>query len=221
MPPPVLFIDMWPDVLPPGVIRDRFHDVPGCAKDDGLELVVAHHSAVYPAEWISRPPVAIMLSGSKLNLVDDPSEDPVDGTPLSRFQAVTNLLAALPKVPTLGICFGHQYLAKQAGGRLAKMAKTRVDNDFTIEQGEPHALMAGLPERPSFVESHGWRVVEPGFGYRVVATSMDGIEMVQHADLPRVGVQFHPEYYRRQDPTRQHGRAFLSNWFRSLGDRRA
>ena len=219
--PPVLFIDMWPDRHPRGVFRERFADVPVAASASGAVVEVVHHGEIDPGAWSARPPAAIMLSGSKFNLVDDPAEDPVDGTPLSRFQAVTGLLAALPRVPTLGICFGHQYLAKESGGRLAKMAKTRADNDFTIEPNEPHPLLAGLPERPSFVESHGWRVVEPGHGYRVLATSMDGIEMVQHEELPRVGVQFHPEYYRRQDPARQHGRDFLRNWFRSLGSRRA
>ncbi|MBA3710186.1 MAG: gamma-glutamyl-gamma-aminobutyrate hydrolase family protein [Planctomycetes bacterium] len=216
MPRTILFIDNWPEFHPRGFFQDRFHEIPVCAEANGCAVTVVHHSAVDPEEWIAKPPGAILLSGSRLNIVDEPSEDPINGAPLVRFAAVTELLARLPSVPTLGICFGHQYLAKAAGGTLAKMATARDEPDFEIAFAERHPLLDGLPERPRFVESHGWRVERPGADFRTIATSPDGVEMVVHRTLPRIGVQFHPEYYPRQSPETRHGRRFLENWLRSL-----
>jgi GMP synthase-like glutamine amidotransferase len=211
-----LFIDLWPDAHPRGVWRERFRDVQPAAAAHGLRLEVVHHDDVDPDEWSARAPSAIMLSGSRTNLVDTLEEDPEEGALLGRFARVAALLERLPTTPVLGICFGHQYLAKLSGGRLERMTAKREDNDFAISPLEADPLLAGLPAEPRLVENHLWRVVEPGRGYRVVATSQDGIEMVRHAGLPRVGVQFHPEYFARQPADRAHGRTVLSNWFRGV-----
>ncbi len=212
----VLFIDNWPEVQARGVFHDRFKEVPVCAEANGCTVTVLHHSQVDAAEWLRDPPLAILLSGSRSNIVDESAEDPVDGVPLSRYAAVSDLLARLPRIPTLGICFGHQYLAKSMGGTLRKMPERRGDDDFEIAFSEPHPLLDGLPARPRFVESHRWRVESPGDGFRIIGTSTDGIEMMVHRDLPRIGVQFHPEYYPRQSAATRHGRRFLDNWFRTL-----
>lgn len=217
MPRPILLIDMWPDALAPGEVRDRFRDLPPTAQASGHRIESLHHSRVDPDALAADPPAAVIVSGSATNLVDDPAEDPVHGAPLSRFAAVTALLARLPRTPVLGICFGHQYLAKAAGGRLERMpGGKRNEPHWPIDPAERDPLFAGLPEQPVFVEAHEMRVAAPGEGYRVVATSADGIEMVRHAALPRVGVQFHPEYFARQEASRAHGRRFLDNWLRTL-----
>src|SRR4051812_14409616 len=78
VPASILFIDMWPDPLPPGVVRDRFRDLPGCAAEHGCDLAIEHFSRVDPVHWSTRPPSAVMVSGSRSNLVDDPTEDPKD-----------------------------------------------------------------------------------------------------------------------------------------------
>jgi GMP synthase-like glutamine amidotransferase len=220
VPARVLFIDLWPDALAPGEVRDRFRDLPGCAREHGCELAFEHFTRVDAGSLSARAPAAVMLSGSRTNLVDDPADDPRDGAPLAAFAAVTDLLARLPATPVLGICFGHQYLAKAAGGRLELMPAPRDDNDFVVTPREADPLLVGLPPRPAFVESHKWRVAEPGRGYRVVATSSDGVEMVRHESLPRVGVQFHPEYFGRQKTAPAPGRGFLANWFDALAARR-
>jgi GMP synthase (glutamine-hydrolysing) len=216
VPARILFIDLWPDALAPGEVRDRFRDLPPCAVEHGCELAIEHFTRLDPRAWAARAPAAVMLSGSRTNLVDERSEDPKDGALLGAFAAVTELLERLPATPVLGICFGHQYLAKAAGGRLERMPAERVDNDYEVEATETDPLLAGLPPRARFVENHQWRVARPGRGYRVVATSADGIEMVRHGSLPRVGVQFHPEYFARQQTAPPPGRAVLANFFDGL-----
>jgi len=215
----ILFIDMWPDVLPEGQLRSRFQDFPPCAQARGRGVLPLHFSRVDPAALLDAPPAAVVISGSRTNLVDDLAEDPADGALIGRFEAVTVLLAGLPaETPVLGICFGHQYLAKAAGGRLGRMAQEREEDDFPLSDVRPDPLLEGLGTPPRFVERHLWRVDQPGDGYQVVAHSRDGVEMVRHRTLPRVGVQFHPEYFAKQHPPcgLADGRIFLDNWLCSL-----
>jgi GMP synthase-like glutamine amidotransferase len=154
-------------------------------------------------------PDALVLSGSRSNLVRDPAEDPVDGISLSAFAGLTAALAAWPRIPVLGICFGHQYLNVAAGGAVAFMAGTRDDPAWAIS-AEGDSIFAGLAA-PRLVESHSQVVAVAGADYRVIARSPDGIEGVRHRELPRVGVQFHPEYHTRPGATAD-GRAVFANW---------
>lgn len=210
MPPPLLFIDLWPEDEGSGLWKERFAAVPPAAERAGLAPVVEHYTRLDVATLGAAPPAGIILSGSRSNLVDDPAEDPADGIHLSAFAAVTALLATLPQVPVLGICFGCQYLTLAAGGALGKLPAERRDPAWPIEPLEPDPLFAGLPA-PRCVESHRWRVERPAPGYRVVARSADGIEAVRHDVLPRVGVQFHPEYHRNPGATAD-GERVLMNW---------
>lgn len=212
--PPVLFIDLWPEIRGDGIWQERFAAVPAAAFETGTAITVQHFTALDVNRLVREPPRALMLSGSPYNLVDDPALDPVDGVPLERFAALTAVLAALPAVPVLAICFGHQYLNRAAGGTLGRMPATRSEPAWPVEVLAQEPLLAGL-DAPRLVESHGWRVETPGDGYAVTARSSDGIEAVRHRDLPRVGFQFHPEYHRRDGATSD-GHRVLLNWFGSL-----
>jgi GMP synthase-like glutamine amidotransferase len=68
-------------------------------------------------------------------------------------------------------------------------------------------------------ESHQWQVARVARGYRVVARSPDGIEAARHQRLPRIGLQFHPEYFRHRGATTD-GRHILMNWLASLAAQR-
>lgn len=202
----VLFIGLWVDEDPAGGLPPRFAQFPAVATEAGCTLTTVHRRDLVAAPWLATPPAGIILSGSRLNLGED--------CQLSDFPAVTTLLDRLPQVPVLGFCFGHQFLAYQAGGRLERMEAYRKDADWPVRHNHAHGIFAGLPDPCPFAENHGQRVVHPGRDYRIIATSGDGIEAILHERLPRLGVQFHPEYF--PDQAVPHGRTVLGNWFRSL-----
>lgn len=216
----VLFVDLWPETRDDGYWQERFTAIPPTASEAGLTAMVQHFRQLEAERLSANPPAGIILSGSRYNLLSDPSTDPENGVHLNEFAPLTALLARLPRVPVLGICFGHQYLNLAAGGTLGRVLSPeripieRNDPAWAIDVVEPDALFDGLSQ-PRCVESHSWRVDRPAPDYRVVARSPDGVEAMRHTALPRVGVQFHPEYFRRPGAT-HHGRRLLLNWFNSL-----
>jgi GMP synthase (glutamine-hydrolysing) len=104
------------------------------------------------------------------------------------------LLRGEPRIPLLGLCFGHQILAQLAGGRVGFVAPDRskiVGVEETRMEGSrllpgEHALQV--------VVSHCEEVQQAPPGYVVTArrpnASIDGLE---HRDLPIFSFQFHPE----------------------------
>lgn len=211
----VTFIDLWPEIAKRGYWKKRFAAVPAAIVSAGYRAVVHHYTRLDVRAMTAEPPAGIILSGSRSNLLDDPSLDPQNGVALSAFAILTELLKKLPQVPVLGICFGLQYLMFSTGGTLARLPTERRTPAWAITLLERDPLFTGL-RAPRCVESHGWRVDRPAKGYRVMARSADGIEGVRHATLPRVGVQFHPEYHRQLGATKD-GERILQNWLRSLG----
>ncbi len=209
----LLVIDLWPDRREPARPRDRFDGFVATCAQRGDALTVMHFSDLAGA---GAPPCdGMVLSGSPTNLVDDPAEDRERGATLAHFARVLALLDERETTPLLAICFGHQLIAKASGGRLAQLPRQRTAGNHPIQVLAADPLLAGL-SAPAFAQDHQWSVASPGRGYAVVARSVDGIEMVRHAALPRVGVQFHPEYYARQAPAEPSGRWFLERWLESL-----
>ncbi len=107
----------------------------------------------------------------------------------------TDLLRLLPsETPVLGVCLGHQALGIVAGGHVERTAPVHgkaslviheghgilenVTNPF--EAGRYHSLVVTRDDLPDELELTAW--TEEGL---VMAT--------QHRELPRYGVQFHPE----------------------------
>jgi GMP synthase-like glutamine amidotransferase len=206
----VLFVDLWPEDDGVGCWKPRFAAIPATAGRLGVGMSVLHYRRLDPVACAAEPPAGIMLSGSRSNLLADPAADPEDGIGIEAFAAVGALLERLPEVPVLGICFGLQYLMVAAGGTLAQLPAMRSEPAWPIELLADDELFAGVPA-PRLVENHRWRVERPAPGYRLLARSQDGIEAVRHRVLPRVGVQFHPEYFAQPGATRD-GERLLANW---------
>jgi GMP synthase-like glutamine amidotransferase len=200
--PRVLLVGLWVDRDPEGDVPPRFRHLPELFAAEGFDLRTIHRSELDTSPWIAEPPAGIILSGSKHNLGEDCT--------VADFPMVDRLLSGLPAVPLLGICFGHQFLAAHNGGRLGYAPEFREDAEWPVTPTARLDLFAGLPQPCPLAENHGMRVEDPGPGYEVIAASPDGIEAMAHRDLPRIGVQFHPEYYPRQRV--HHGERFLRNW---------
>jgi len=113
-------------------------------------------------------------------------------------------------VPVLGICYGHQLLAKVLGGRVGRAPRGEFGPTI-VEVLEEDTILRGLPGRLRVWMSHNDAVLEPPPGARVLARSpgspVAAFEL-QRPGGPRVyGVQWHPEVAHSQG-----GLELLGNW---------
>ena len=109
--------------------------------------------------------------------------------------------------PILGICFGHQLLAKLHGGRLAHGSERQYGP--TPLRCDPAAnLFYGLPKDQTVWMSHGDHVAELPPRFRATAAAENCAVAAYEADgRPIFGVQFHPEVVHTP-----HGNAILKNF---------
>jgi GMP synthase (glutamine-hydrolysing) len=109
--------------------------------------------------------------------------------------------------PILGICFGHQLLAKLFGGELAH-GRDRQYGPTPVRCDPSARLFAGLPEEQSVWMSHGDHVAQVPPGFRVTATT-DSCPVAAYEAVDRnvFGLQFHPEVVHTP-----HGSAMLENF---------
>jgi para-aminobenzoate synthetase len=120
-------------------------------------------------------------------------------------------LLADTRLPVLGVCLGHQVLAHLAGGTVGPAPEPRHGHLAKIRHTGDD-LFAGLPQGFTAVRYHSLSVHEPMPAHLVAtAWAEDGVIMgLRHRDLPRWGVQFHPESI-----ASQHGHDLIAN-FREL-----
>jgi GMP synthase (glutamine-hydrolysing) len=109
--------------------------------------------------------------------------------------------------PILGICFGHQLLAKLHGGQLAHGTERQYGP--TPIRCDPSAkLFLGLPKDQTVWMSHGDHVAELPPRFRATATAENCAVAAYEADGRAIfGVQFHPEVVHTP-----HGNAILKNF---------
>ena len=97
-------------------------------------------------------------------------------------------------VPILGICVGHQFLARHFGGSVGHSGSPEFGR-VTITVDEPdHPMFAGLPSSFTAWESHNDQVTRLPPEFRPIAhSSTCRVQAMVHPTKPIVGVQFHPE----------------------------
>jgi GMP synthase (glutamine-hydrolysing) len=99
-------------------------------------------------------------------------------------------------IPCLGICYGHQILAKAFGATIFPKL-TRVDRQETIRVIKPDPLFKDLPPEFNAVENHIEHVTLkdlPGAGFELLANSPScEVEAIKHIEHCFYGIQFHPE----------------------------
>ena len=100
-----------------------------------------------------------------------------------------------PRLPTLGVCLGHQGIAHRLGGRVVPAGRIMHGKVDTISH-DGRGLFDGLPTSVQVMRYHSLcveRATLPA-SLRVTAESPDGTVMaIAHQRWPLVGVQFHPE----------------------------
>ncbi len=96
-------------------------------------------------------------------------------------------------VPVLGICFGHQLLAKYFGGEI-EGSTSREYGFATATCDEKSILFRGLVPHQRVWMSHGDHVSSLPSGFRATASSGTlGIAAFESLDGRFFGLQFHPE----------------------------
>ncbi|MFA4639807.1 GMP synthase subunit A [Pyrococcus kukulkanii] len=116
-------------------------------------------------------------------------------------------------VPILGICLGHQLIAKFFGGKVGRGEKAEYSL-VEIEIVDEDDIFEGLPKKLKVWESHMDEVKELPPGFQLLAKSETcPIEAMKHEKLPIYGVQFHPEVAHTE-----HGAEVLRNFAKICGE---
>jgi anthranilate synthase component 2 len=98
-----------------------------------------------------------------------------------------------PRVPTLGVCLGHQALVEAFGGEIGP-ARKLVHGKASVITHDGRGLFRDLPEDFLAGRYHSLAATRIPDELEVSATCADGEVMaVRHRKLPADGVQFHPE----------------------------
>lgn len=106
-----------------------------------------------------------------------------------------DLLALLPDgVPVLGVCLGHQALGVAAGAPVVRAEPVHGHASKVFHGGRGILAGVSVPFEAARYHSLVLREADLGADLEVTAWTEDGIVMaLQHRELPRFGVQFHPE----------------------------
>ncbi|HLI57241.1 MAG TPA: glutamine-hydrolyzing GMP synthase, partial [Actinomycetota bacterium] len=142
------------------------------------EIVPATISA---AEVRRRAPNGIIFSGGPKSVYSE-----------GAYRADPELLAL--GIPVLGICYGHQLMAVDLGGEVARAGSGEFGRTTVTAEGGGGLLFEGLAATQTAWMSHNDAVVAPPAGFRATAAS-PGSPVAAMEDRQRrlFGVQFHPE----------------------------
>jgi len=124
-------------------------------------------------------PVGLVLSGGPSS-VYDPAAPKCD-----------------PKVlqlglPTLGICYGMQWLTYNLGGKVER-AERREYGPAQLDIESESLLFRNLPRRLKIWNSHGDHVVGVPVGFQVTGRTDNAIAAIENPAKKFYGVEFHPE----------------------------
>ena len=163
-------------------------------REAGVYSEIVPHT-VSAAEVAAKSPVAIILSGGPSSVYEPgaPSLDP----------GVLEL-----GVPTLGICYGFQVMARQLGGEVANTGLREYGATDAVLTGDGGVLLGGQPAAQNVWMSHGDQVSAAPAGFEVLAsTAVTPVAAFGDAERCFYGVQWHPEV-KHSD----HGQAVLENF---------
>ncbi|BDC36278.1 GMP synthase subunit A [Candidatus Methanoliparum sp. LAM-1] len=151
-----------------------------CLEDLNIENKIINNKS--NLEYIiDESPIGIILSG---------------GPSLDR---IGNCQVYLEKIdiPFLGICLGHQLIAKSFGGKIKEGIEEYAITE--IEINDVDDILMGLPKKIKVWSSHKDEVYEISSNLKSLARSdYCKYEAIRHIKRPIYGVQWHPEVYQTE-----------------------
>ena len=118
---------------------------------------------------------------------------PGPGRPVDAGASVEIVRRLGPRVPTLGVCLGHQAIVEAFGGEVGQ-AKWLLHGKASAVSHDGTGIFEGLPDPLEGGRYHSLAATSVPDELEVSARSDDGEVMaVRHRELPVVGIQFHPE----------------------------
>ncbi len=141
--------------------------------------IVPHDATA--ADLAKRRPAGLILSGGPASVYEDgaPSVDP------GLFDM---------GVPVLGICYGHQLMARALGGEVAATGQREYGGTAMSVERPGGVLLADLAAEEQVWMSHGDAVTRAPEGFRVTArTEQIPIAAMEDPERGLFAVQFHPE----------------------------
>lgn len=99
-----------------------------------------------------------------------------------------------PRIPVLGVCFGHQSINTAFGGTVGHAKGGPIHGKTSDISHEDSPLFDGVPQTFKGGRYHSLAIEKLADELKVTANTEDGIIMaVEHMKYPIYGVQFHPE----------------------------
>ena len=129
----------------------------------------------------------VIINGSKASSLDN-------------LPWILKLLKTIEKIvdsdiPLLGVCFGHQLIARALNGKLGRMEKPEFGyrKVFLTEHGKKEIIMRGIPQEFIVFHSHRDRIEKLPENSVLLAENDYGIQAFKTKNKPIYGIQFHPE----------------------------
>jgi anthranilate synthase component II len=146
----------------------------------GAEVRVFRNDAITPDDAEQLAPSHVVIS-------------PGPGRPADAGVSVDVIRRLGPRVPTLGVCLGHQAIVAAFGGEVGQAQALLHGKSSPIEH-DGKGIFAGLPANFEAGRYHSLAALNVPAELEVTARTPDGEVMgVRHRELPIEGVQFHPE----------------------------
>ena len=145
----------------------------------GAEVIVRRNDAITPDEADALTPSHLIIS-------------PGPGVPKSAGVSIELVKRLGPRVPTLGVCLGHQVIVEAFGGTIGP-AKKLVHGKSSSVHHDGLGIFAGLPQDFEAGRYHSLAANEVPDCFEISASGDDEVMAVRHKRFPIDGLQFHPE----------------------------
>lgn len=154
---------------------------------------------------------AVVISGSGYRSVDAKDRD--------KFKFVLSLVRQ-SRIPTLGVCFGHQLMGYAYNAKLSTLENPVYDKFERVRIIEADELFDGY-ESGDYIplaQNHNDYVKKVGLsevGFKLLADSQScEVEAMKHISKPLYGVQFHPEKIKIEQEEHRDGLRIFENFYK-------